>query len=656
MSRTITLGILLALAFLTSSANALNFTWTGEINNNWHVTNNWAPLEFGPPGNLDTATISNGRTVLIDANFVSSDFIDGLTITSGELRTHGFEAIVDNGVVGSTALTLVSGANSRLQVELNTAGVAADSFDTDLLTVTNGGQANLYGGRLEVDSGLLNVGSTGRVQGYGAIDLEASVSATTTLLRNDGLLRVGIVDVGPLMPRTLAINVFDADGRIDLDGGSGFGQVVIGLQATLDVNGQLAHSFGSEMTFAPDSHLQMSHAWTADDFSTINVDARSSVSGVPSLATIEGGTMTHNGLLNVHSGTLFVDSDFEGYLGTIEVGGQGQAATICLRGHAVVGAVHLNGTQAAPAKICGDDIEFRPDSFTLVTGYAIGEGDFLPWQNNFGAGSQLWIDGSSFPSTFEIHGNVAMAGDLQLDGAATLAIDEININGAVTVNDGLATIAGNVLLDRATLNVAAGSELRFRDSNEWRNMNVDVAGNIRSDGRMTFNGSSNLRVELLDVTSDWTIAGDTTVTANQIDLTNIAPLTLTVNPNASITFNANAFNSWNDWCLELGATAVINTPSPWTAEGDILLEGGGATIGGQSFTSRGRVSGSGNIELLNTGWWYTNDGEVSPGFSPGVIQVNGNYQQTAAGELHIELDGLAREPSTTCSPSPASDA
>src|SRR5205085_8771770 len=51
-------------------------------------------------------------------------------------------------------------------------------------------------------------------------------------------------------------------------------------------------------------------------------------------------------------------------------------------------------------------------------------------------------------------------------------------------------------------------------------------------------------------------------------------------------------------------------------------------------TNTGSLMGTGTVQAD-----VSNAGTVAPGFSPGILAVNGNYTQTSAGTLAIELAG-----------------
>jgi hypothetical protein len=63
---------------------------------------------------------------------------------------------------------------------------------------------------------------------------------------------------------------------------------------------------------------------------------------------------------------------------------------------------------------------------------------------------------------------------------------------------------------------------------------------------------------------------------------------------------------------------------------------GGSLSGGTMAFNGGSLSGNGTISAF-----VTNGGQISPGTSPGTLTISGNYAQSAAGVLNIEVGGLA---------------
>ena len=73
------------------------------------------------------------------------------------------------------------------------------------------------------------------------------------------------------------------------------------------------------------------------------------------------------------------------------------------------------------------------------------------------------------------------------------------------------------------------------------------------------------------------------------------------------------------------------------APGELALEGGSVAIGDHlQVWETGVLSGEGTVtgDLVNVG-------QIAPGFSPGVIQIDGEFSQQALGNLSIEIEGLS---------------
>ena len=98
-----------------------------------------------------------------------------------------------------------------------------------------------------------------------------------------------------------------------------------------------------------------------------------------------------------------------------------------------------------------------------------------------------------------------------------------------------------------------------------------------------------------------------------------------------------------------GTVVVDGVGSTWTLSGNLKVGDAGAAM--LTAQNSGGVSVSGNISVGTLGALSGNStvtaatvqnaGVVSPGNSPGVLQIAGNYTQTAAGKLQIELGGTA---------------
>ena len=107
-------------------------------------------------------------------------------------------------------------------------------------------------------------------------------------------------------------------------------------------------------------------------------------------------------------------------------------------------------------------------------------------------------------------------------------------------------------------------------------------------------------------------------------------------------------------------TATRKITGFYTSEGGSAsnLVSATVTVSGTSFTNAagGTIAGEGAFNVSSVA--FTNDGVVSPGFSPGILTVNGNYHQLSGGDVlrlersfvlvhkvgRLPLDGLGRCP------------
>jgi T5SS/PEP-CTERM-associated repeat protein len=54
----------------------------------------------------------------------------------------------------------------------------------------------------------------------------------------------------------------------------------------------------------------------------------------------------------------------------------------------------------------------------------------------------------------------------------------------------------------------------------------------------------------------------------------------------------------------------------------------------------GRITGTGHLEISDPSNNLNNNGYISPGLSPGILTLDGDYEQTATGVLEMEIGGL----------------
>jgi hypothetical protein len=103
-----------------------------------------------------------------------------------------------------------------------------------------------------------------------------------------------------------------------------------------------------------------------------------------------------------------------------------------------------------------------------------------------------------------------------------------------------------------------------------------------------------------------------------------------VNVSGGLTlFSIGPISNSGDFLLSNGGRLDLIPGAPYTHVGSAVVAGSG------TFAVDSNASGS--IDLMDV---FTNSAVVRPGDSPGILTIDGNYEQTAAGLLEIEIGGL----------------
>jgi len=99
------------------------------------------------------------------------------------------------------------------------------------------------------------------------------------------------------------------------------------------------------------------------------------------------------------------------------------------------------------------------------------------------------------------------------------------------------------------------------------------------------------------------------------------------------TLNVNGQISWDKLYIRSNSSVNVSGAQSVNA-GEIILQGGTFISNSLSIPSGETYSGTGTLQTD-----LVNAGILSPGTSPGIITVDGDYTQEATGVLEIELDG-----------------
>ena len=91
--------------------------------------------------------------------------------------------------------------------------------------------------------------------------------------------------------------------------------------------------------------------------------------------------------------------------------------------------------------------------------------------------------------------------------------------------------------------------------------------------------------------------------------------------------------SWDRMYIRTGSFVNLSS-AVITNRGEVIPQGGSLILDNINLSETETLSGTGTIQAD-----LTNAGTVSPGLSPGIIAIDGNYTQESTGTLEIEIGG-----------------
>ncbi|NML47539.1 hypothetical protein HHL11_27570 [Ramlibacter sp. G-1-2-2] len=246
------------------------------------------------------------------------------------------------------------------------------------------------------------------------------------------------------------------------------------------------------------------------------------------------------------------------------------------------------------------------------------------------------------------------SGTVNGPGKLTAQTYQLNDGSVVNANlgTGSLTTSGNVLLngtsDAQNVNVLADSTLTLGGAQRLAQqaaVNVDgrlVLGNgDQTVSTLAGTGKVDMNAYHLNVTNGGTFSGTLTSTNGSSLALDGAALALT--GGSAVTTDALALTDGSSMTLTSGSqlnagAAVVGTGSTLKLEDGASLSyvslGGGGTIAAAQFDNAAGRKVAGSLTITGN---FTNYGTLSPGYSPGIVTILGNYTETAS--LQLELAG-----------------
>jgi hypothetical protein len=337
--------------------------------------------------------------------------------------------------------------------------------------------------------------------------------------------------------------------------------------------------------------------------------------------------------------------------------------------------VFIGGSSLPDYIVYIDNIDPTIDNLTIDTGDSLTINDRrgLSLASGASAGTitnngTILLNGSTGATTLRLNRNTTLTGTGVLNLSNSLSDNVItDKSGAILTNDTNHTIQGSGQLGNARLGIINNGTI-IANQSEGLIINPNPgAGGFTNNGTIRANSASTLTVnDNLNNLSGNTLTGGTYYVAGTMRLPgaiNINAASIILDGTGSNLYNgatgtnnalANFATNASGGSFSILDSRNFNTVSNLDNSGAITI-GSGITLnvnGSYNQSSTGSLSGAGTLisnAIMNTGTLsgsttsvgsVTNQGIVSPGTSPGILNITGNYAQIASGILKIDISGL----------------
>jgi autotransporter-associated beta strand protein len=286
----------------------------------------------------------------------------------------------------------------------------------------------------------------------------------------------------------------------------------------------------------------------------------------------------------------------------------------------------LTGTNTYTGGTVIDGGQLTTGSQNLPTDGAVSLID----SNNSGTIGSIIFD-QSIDGTFG--GIISGGGSLTKENTAELTLTGANTyTGGTFVNEGTLIASAAVLPDAGDVTLATNTIVVFEEL-----INASYAGNITGDGTLEKQGVGALALTGANTYTGGTFVNEGTLVASTASLPDAGDITLATD--TIVVFDEASNSSYagdiaGTGTLEkqgVGALALTNATTAMLdiQTGSLFINSG---AGATTVAANGFLGGIGTINgnLIN-------NGVVSPGFSPGTINVTGNYTQGPGGTLIMQF-------------------
>lgn len=678
--------------FVPSVAHAsTSYTWTGKGNDGqWSNSQNWSPN--GVPGAGDSVTLGPNPTA--NVTIPASTTVQNLTLSGnanelsgGSLTITGTFSWMGYGTIttpidipsGATAnITNASGEQKRLEANLSVEGsatVSGSGLVLGQMTITNTGTFTFEpGSALNALSCCVN---PAQFINQGSVVVPSPASGTGSAIINavafndQGTVSIGSNSTFDLQwaPSTFAAGV-------SFNGG---GTLLIDYNANIQLNGTVNLGSGTTLQVgSPGLYGELTGTGT--------------LTGTGSAFSWVNGRL--NGTFTVASSVTSTISGTDQKL--LQTSGGSSTTTLTLAGPTTLmsgstltfsgGGANLINTStftAQPGSIitaqscCVNPAQFVNKKSFVVPSPASGTGSATinavnfndKGSTNIGSNSTLELQGT--PSTF--------AAGVSFNGAGTLLIDynaDVQLSGTVKLGNGTTFLIGPDPANNATGELSGTGTLSGSGGIfSWTGGTINGTFTIASSVHTTISGNlqkllqspGGSQTTTLNLAGPTTLSGTglvftgggailnnsgtfspqagSTITAqsccvNPAQFNNSGTLTISVGAGNTFSISAIAFNNSGTVNLKSG-TFQFAAPGYTQAGGSTRLSGGALTSTDTSHANvtlnSGSLTGKGTITSNVQNGALIDAGTTVPG--EGKITISGNYTQTSAGTLRVDIKG-----------------
>ncbi len=607
-------------------AAVISADWRSGVSGNWSNAANWSPA--GVPNNgantyevtIDVIfpigdDVNTPYTVTLNSDVTIDEFVldwtdATLSHSAGTFRVLD-EAELRRGTFRQSGGTLAGGTwiqNGGSLVFSGTSILDGATLMGDLNLTSGGGQVTVRLQNGAMFTGNANLGGFGNMDRILSFEDALTLDNRTINLERGGVLGVGGTNMLTLGPGTF-LNLTGANARLGSDLASQFGTGTIVNQGTITVGGT-----ASARTINPDIF---------DNLGTVEVTADTDLA--------IGGSFANRGNLIISAGTVQITGDFT-HRGTAVLLGSGTVQASNFINEAMV----RPGNSPGILTITGDYTQTADGVLEIeVGGYNPGtEHDQLQVTNTASLAGRLEVP---ILEPFNPSGGPILGQKIDFLSATTRTGEF-----SAVVSPNLEVLYPGVAIDVTYL--ADGAQLSFVPTQTnivfddtsgatpswfslgtWENtaepMN-DLVPSLANDVTLTTTAIGNPEVS---------VSADNALVA-KLSIGGSASQPLTIKIGDGVATGTGNLSSTTGVSVLQNATVALDQGT--LATSDVTINGGTLTGSGFVDLSSNTSAGTGTLTVTN--------GTISPGFSVGHVDIDGNLELASGSELVIEIDGATQ--------------